>query len=40
MPFGLGWIVDYLTKKTVLELLENTRKRAENIEQKSKRHKF
>jgi len=40
VPFGLGWIVDYLTKKTVLELLKNTRKRAENIEKQSKSHKF
>jgi len=29
VPFGLGWIVNYLTEKTVLELLKNTRKRAE-----------
>ncbi len=29
VPFGLGWIVDYLTNKTVVELLEKTKERAE-----------
>lgn len=29
VPFGLGWIVEYLTNKTVVELLSKTRKRAE-----------
>ena len=29
VPFGLGWLVDYLTKQTVVEMLENTKKRAE-----------
>jgi len=29
VPFGLGWIVEYLTNKTVVELLSNTRERAE-----------
>jgi len=29
VPFGLGWIVDYLTEKTVVELLENTKAKAE-----------
>ncbi len=29
VPFGLGWIVDYLTKEAIVELLENTKKRAE-----------
>ncbi len=29
VPFGLGWIVDYLTNKSVVELLENTKERAE-----------
>ncbi len=29
VPFGLGWIVDYLTEKTVVDLLTRTRQRAE-----------
>ncbi len=29
VPFGLGWLVDYLTKETVVELLENTKAKAE-----------
>ena len=29
VPFGLGWIVDYLTKETIVELLKNTKERAE-----------
>jgi hypothetical protein len=29
VPFGLGWIVDYLTEKTVVDLLKNTKARAE-----------
>ena len=29
VPFGLGWLVDYLTEKTVVELLENTKAKAE-----------
>ncbi|MDX8381971.1 MAG: hypothetical protein R8M14_07660 [Ghiorsea sp.] len=29
VPFGLGWIVAYLTKETVVDLLTNTKERAE-----------
>jgi len=29
VPFGLGWLVDILTKQTVVEMLENTKQRAE-----------
>ncbi len=29
VPFGLGWFVDYLTEKTVVKLLENTKAKAE-----------
>jgi len=29
VPFGLGWIVDYLTKETIVELLKNTKEHAE-----------
>lgn len=29
VPFGLGWIVDYLTNTSVIELLENIKERAE-----------
>ncbi len=32
VPFGLGWIVDYLTKETVVKVLQNTKKRAEGGE--------
>ena len=29
VPFGLGWLVDYLTEETVVDLLKNTKKEAE-----------
>ena len=29
VPFGLGWLVDYLTKETVVELLKNTKAKVE-----------
>ena len=29
VPFGLGWLVDYLTEETVIELLERTKEEAE-----------
>lgn len=29
VPLGLGWLIDYLTKKTVAKLLQNTKKRVE-----------
>lgn len=29
VPFGLGWVVDYLTKESVVDLLESTKERAE-----------
>lgn len=29
VPFGLGWIVDYLSHQTIIELLEHTKARAE-----------
>jgi len=29
VPFGLGWLVDYLTKETVVTLLKNTKAKAE-----------
>lgn len=34
VPFGLGWIVDYLTEKTVVDLLTQTQQRAETRWQK------
>jgi len=38
VPFGLGWIVDYMTNKTVVELLEKTKKRAETTWENNKNH--
>jgi len=29
VPFGLGWIVDYLSDSTIIQLLKNTRQRSE-----------
>ena len=29
VPFGLGWVVDYLTHETIVEMLENTKDRSE-----------
>ncbi len=37
VPFGLGWIVDYLTNQTVIELLEKTKERAERQWMESKK---
>jgi len=31
VPFGLGWLVDYLTEETVVELLDSTKEEAEKM---------
>ncbi|MDX8387519.1 MAG: SRPBCC family protein [Ghiorsea sp.] len=40
VPFGLGWIVDYMTNSTVVELLERTKERAEKTWQERKEKEY